>query len=95
VEIATSGCGECEIDEEVHKWLNVGMSEKPGNQVRYVASVPKSSFVINSLFKDLATVVHSGARQGGCSRDISAISVLCTRTVSQERRARNSSAMSD
>jgi hypothetical protein len=49
------------------------MSEKPGNQVRYVASVPKSSFVINSLFKDLATVVHSGARQGGCSRDISAI----------------------
>jgi hypothetical protein len=44
---------------EVRKWLNVGMSEKPDLESVYVAPAPKSSFAVNSLFKDLATVVHS------------------------------------
>jgi hypothetical protein len=44
------------------KWLNVGMSEKLGIKSIYVAPPPNSSFTVNSLFKDLATVVHSIAR---------------------------------
>ena len=50
---------------------NVG---KAWRQVRLHRNDRISSFTVNSLFKDLAMVVHSGARQDGYSRDISEIS---------------------
>jgi hypothetical protein len=45
---------------EVHKWVNVGMSEKPGVNSIYIATTPNSSFTVHSLFKALAVVVHNG-----------------------------------
>jgi hypothetical protein len=62
VEIAASGFGRCEIGAQVCKWLNVGMSEKPDLKPVYVAAAAKTSFVVNSLSKDFATVVHNSAR---------------------------------
>jgi hypothetical protein len=43
----------------VREWLNVGMSEKLGVQSVYAAWIRNSSFMLHSLFKVLATVVHS------------------------------------
>ena len=59
VEIAASGCGECKIGVEQRKWLNVGMSEKHAVELVCVRPAPNFSFAVNSLFKVLATVVHS------------------------------------
>jgi hypothetical protein len=59
VEIAASQFAEWDIDMEVCRWHNVGMSEKPGRNPAYVASLPISSLRVNRLFKDLATIVHS------------------------------------
>jgi hypothetical protein len=59
VEIAASQFAEWDIGMEMCRWRNVGMSEKLGIKSVYLASVPNSSFTVNRLFKDLATVVHS------------------------------------
>jgi hypothetical protein len=59
VEIAATECGECEIGTELCEWLNVGIVEKPGANSVNVELAPKSFFTVNSLFSDLATVVHS------------------------------------
>jgi len=59
VEIAASGFGECEIGRKIRKWLHVGMSEKLGVKSVYAAWTRNSSFILHSLFKVLATVVHS------------------------------------
>jgi hypothetical protein len=61
VEIAASEFGECEIDVQVHKWLNVGIAEKLSVEQVYVAPTSNSSFTVHSLFKDFTTVIHSGA----------------------------------
>jgi hypothetical protein len=58
VEILASRFDECEIDVALLKWANVGMPEKPGVQSGYVMLARNSSFTVNSLFSDLATVVH-------------------------------------
>jgi hypothetical protein len=47
---------------EVHKWANVGMSEKLSVESVYTALAPNSSFTVHSLFKDFATLVHSSVR---------------------------------
>jgi hypothetical protein len=63
VEIAATRFGECEITMDVSKWLNVEMSEKPDVVTVCVAPAPNSSFSVNRLCKDFATVVHSAVRR--------------------------------
>src|ERR1700694_2893116 len=43
----------------VRKWLNVGIAEKSGVNVGLCGAGTESSFAVHSLFKVLATVVHS------------------------------------
>jgi len=58
VEIAASQFAEWDIRMEVCRWLNVGMSEKLSDNPVGISSMPNSSFVLHTLFNDLATVVH-------------------------------------
>ena len=58
MEIAASAFGACEIGVLMREWLNVGIAEKPGAKSINVAAIPKSSFTVDSLFIDLAMVVH-------------------------------------
>jgi hypothetical protein len=70
VEIPPRGFGACEIDVRVGKWRNVGMSEKRGVESVYAAWTRNSSFTVHSLFKVLATVVHSYVDPTDFIRDV-------------------------
>jgi hypothetical protein len=59
VEITASTFGAWEIDAKVCKWLSVGIVEMRSVTSARIVPPPISSFTVNSLFKDLPTLVHS------------------------------------
>src|ERR1700692_2564481 len=83
---------------EVCKWRNVGMSEKPAVELVYVMPALNSSFAVNSLCKDLATVVHSGAQKKQArSREISDADVCIAhslRKIDAQRNFRSAAGLS-